>query len=318
VRPQILVADALLAMERLDVRDDQARAAVLRLLGLELGVESVPAAAAPDELAEPVPSSLLAPAVSAEPANGPARPAEAPIPSRIARLPDAEAEQPRPAVPDRPFPGPDETGDPPPYRPLLEPRWTRGIVSACVATCSPRGPIDVPAVVRRLARGLVLEELPRLSTPTTRHGLQVLVDLAPTMQPFASDQAALVAQLERVLGAHKTEVLYFADSPGNGAGPGHEFTWGDYEPPEGGVPVLLVTDFGIGRHREAGDAGVLEWLRVLARLGRARVPAVALVPYPRGRVPRTLLRAVPVVPWDRTTTVRTVRAVVGPVLEARR
>ena len=70
---------------------------------------------------------------------------------------------------------------------LFVPRWQRGIVTAAISTASPDGPIDVARIVDDIANGLAIRRLPRLTLHTTRKGLQVLIDIADGMRPFADD-----------------------------------------------------------------------------------------------------------------------------------
>ena len=115
-----------------------------------------------------------------------------------------------------------------------------------IATKTPEGPLDVPAIVEVLARRQVPERLPREAWPTLRFGVEVLVDTALPMRPFEGDQRQVAGRLRLVAGQQRTSVTYFADVPGRGAGPGPRRTWRPYEPPEQGTCVLVLSDFGLG------------------------------------------------------------------------
>jgi hypothetical protein len=195
--------------------------------------------------------------------------------------------------------------------PLIAPQWSRGVLEALVATAAHDGPIDVVRTVALLARQEPFAELPRRSRPTLSRGAQVLVDTGPGLVPFASDQAALVRDLARIVAGAELELLRFAGTPLSGAGPGRRRTWTAWRPPTRPRPVLLVTDLGAG----PSGAPVSEWLRVAAILRRAGCPAVALVPYPPTRYPLRLRRAFALVLWDRPTSVRAARRATGGVLE---
>lgn len=319
MRPQVLIGDVLTAVRTLEIGDEAKQEQVARLLGMAL------ARAAPEPDAEANTGEVVRPAATDSPrrsaAVATALPVERVLPSRLTpyvRTASDATDGPPAEVPALEAPGETKRADPPDLAPLLRPEWARGIYSAAVATRAEDGPIDVDATVDRLARNEPLESLPRLTVRTMRHGVQVLCDLGEGMLPFSEDQAALIGDLQTVLGAHRVHVLSFAGSPAR-AGTGDESSWTPYEPPRPGTPVLLVSDLGRGRPPGGvSGASVREWLGLARALAAARVPLVALVPYPRERVPAALLRAFPVIAWDRTTTAGMVRALVGRAVEVSR
>jgi hypothetical protein len=191
-----------------------------------------------------------------------------------------------------------------PVEPLFEPRWTVGIVFAALATDVPGRP-DVARAVAVLARGGALDRMPSLPRPSLRRGAQVLIDLGAGMEPFREDQESFVADLRRALGDERVEVLHFADCPSRGAGAPGATGWTAYRPPQGGVPVVFLTDLGLGS--TAGEARPREWRAFLDDIHAEGSPCIAFVPYPRARVPRMLRSAVLVVRWDRPTTAGWVR-----------
>jgi hypothetical protein len=196
-----------------------------------------------------------------------------------------------------------ELGTLPDREPLLAPRAAAALLQTMSARNTAEGPLNVPVIVELLARGQVVEHLPRETRPTLRFGIQVLVDLGLPMRPFAGDQAQVVAQLRTVVGSHRTSVRYFSDAPGRGAGPGPRRTWRPYEPPERGTRVLVLSDFGLGGPRLYGHRGQPdEWRRLVADLRRQECDAVGLLPVPADRWPTWLSALMPLVCWDRTAT----------------
>jgi hypothetical protein len=190
-----------------------------------------------------------------------------------------------------------------PFTPLLRPGAARGIVQTALSRPEPEGEIDLEAVVADLAAAHPIRVLPRLSCPTMRFGVQVLVDRSPESQPFQLDQQDLLREIRLIVGEQATSVWYFNGSPRTG-----ESARGDkfYQPIQGGR-ALVVSSFGIASGAEwYSDPD--EW-SAMADLWRRRgtVP-VAMVPFPRSRFPRWLTALMPVVAWDRGTTVGTVRS----------
>jgi len=192
----------------------------------------------------------------------------------------------------------------PPAAPLLARRSAPAILHALVATKAADGPIDIPRLTEELAEGRPVSQLPRKPYRTLRFGVQVLVDMGEAMELFARDQEELISRTESVVGAENVTVDFFADSPTRGAGPGSRRTWRTYRPPGAGCRVLIVSDFGIGgppfhlrRSRPA------EWRDFALQVRREGCRAVGLIPYPPDRWPSWLCRLIPLVVWDRTTTV---------------
>ena len=204
----------------------------------------------------------------------------------------------------RELPLPSEEGPLAP-EPLFEPRWTRAILSFSVATPSSDRPVDAEALVEIVALGRPLTVLPRLPWRTLRRGVQLLVDRADALAPFARDLTMLEAALLDVVGRERVLVRSFAACPTRGTGVGSRRKWSEgYAPPPSGVPVLVVTDLGASLRTYSGErARPSEWLEFAQWVKRAGCPLLALVPYAECRLPPDLTRAMTVIPWDRTTTV---------------
>ncbi len=188
--------------------------------------------------------------------------------------------------------------------PLLTPRTAAAVLHTLLATLTADGEPDVEAVARLWARGKPIRRLPRRSRPTLRFGVQVLVDLGEPMQLFAADQRDLLARIHAVAGVETTSLRYFADVPTRGAGPRGRRTWRPYTPPAAGTRVLVLSDFGLGGpsfyDRRSTPA---EWRAFISSVRRAGCSPVGLVPYPSPRWPGWLTAAVPLLMWDRGTTV---------------
>ena len=181
--------------------------------------------------------------------------------------------------------------DTPPTSPPLTP-WRRlGPLLQRALTVDRRGQrIDLLRLVRRIADGRQITPLPRLR----RRGwvpVEVIVDRPLRLAPFWSDQAAVVRELERVLGRQGVAVQVFANGPGSA----RDEATPRRRPVVGGVPMLVLTDLGWYAGADERSA----WLRMARALLASGKQVVALVPVPRSRWTPELARAWRVIPWER-------------------
>jgi hypothetical protein len=81
---------------------------------------------------------------------------------------------------------------------------------------------------------------------------------------------------------------------------------------------LIISDLGLSPapHRQS-PFDLSEWLRFAHALAEHGCPLVAFVPYPPARWSRHLRQKFAIIQWDRPTSVRTVRQVIGRILEVR-
>jgi hypothetical protein len=190
--------------------------------------------------------------------------------------------------------------------PLFRPQWTRAILAASLSVRRHFGPADLARAVETIARGAALQALPRHPIMTLAHGVQALLDISESMQPFDRDRAALCRDLKRIVGDGNLEVLQFLGTP-HKARRDDSCEWQDYETnllPHRDTCILIVSDFGIGRAPGlARGASRHTWSILAERLARRGHRFVGFVPYPPARWPSFLGRAVNLVQWDRTTTV---------------
>jgi hypothetical protein len=246
------------------------------------------------------------PAAEPEAADTPMVEYVAPEPARASavprRLPEITAVLPEP--PASPPSGSDS---------LLPPTQQRAILSALCRSPAATGDIDVDELVERIARGEPVRRLPFTAAPTTRRGIQVLVDFGDGMRPFVRDQEELVEGLERVAGPDGFEVLRFAGCPLDepGAGPGPIWTWRPYLAPLAGQPVIVLSDFGAGVKPSLRWALQRQWLGFATALHAAGNQIVGLAPVPTDRLPGELRATLPILTWDRTIRVADAVLAVG-------
>jgi hypothetical protein len=213
-------------------------------------------------------------------------------------------------VPSLPPPTDEANETPPPFQPLFAPSWTRAILSLALATPGEHGPVDLHRVVERVSSGEAIARLPRRIVPTLRKSVQVLVDRGAGMVPFARDADALVREIMLVAG-RETPVLHFRGLPSEGVVDLQRRIELKYEVPPSGVPVVLITDFGIGvdpfdTNRPASD----DWVGFLRSVRRTDSPLIAFVPYRRHRCARSIASLVTIIEWDRRTSLTRIRAAV--------
>ncbi|GKQ41549.1 hypothetical protein [Streptomyces sp. A012304] len=210
-------------------------------------------------------------------------------------------------------PGRDEARTRPPHLPLLAPRSTAALLTILLARVTFDGELDVERATETLAQARPLTAIPRLPLPTLRYGVQILADTSGAMEPFARDVDDVIAHVRALAGVAGTQVLRFADVPVRGAGPGPRTTWQrPYRPPRPGVRVLILSDLGAGgSSHNPWRATEQEWRTTVDAIRQRGCEPVALVPLPERLWPEWARGLLPMVAWDRGTTV-------GKALGARR
>jgi hypothetical protein len=182
------------------------------------------------------------------------------------------------------------------------------MLGAAISTSAPGG-VDPARLVDRIARKRPIDPVPRLLRSTLARGARVMVDRGGGMSQFARDADAIVAQVHAVAGRERTEVLRFWHSPlrvGSSSRTGKAAP-----PPEGGRPVLALSDLGIAPAGTAPLGVAREWLDFEEAITGAGSALVVLVPYPEERWPVVLAERLTLVPWDRTTKLADVRWALG-------
>ncbi len=326
-RPLISLGDALRACHHLEPQDEETADAILGLLRLRAG-EATPA---PSGVGAWQPSSTESVASTRRRQSDPRREYKAPARAPVPRL----AEVPAPAVAGSSalrrlgetravFQPPewlaegedlgalDPRRPPPPPDALFGRVHRRGLLSSAIGTLEPEGELDVDAIVDVLAAGGALRHLPRQLSPTTRRGVQVLLDRGPGMDPFAGDQEQVVRALDDILADDRLEVREFVGCPGRGIVPDlaeeSEEDLVPWQPPAPGTPILAITDLGIGGPRlDEERATVAEWLELARRLRSQGHLLIALVPYEATRWPPRVARAMTLLHWSEQTSVGEVR-----------
>lgn len=196
----------------------------------------------------------------------------------------------------------------PSFVPLLAPGVTRATLAEAAATWTNGGPLDLGRLIQDVAMRRPVRALPYLPMTTLRRGAQILVDRATSMQPFQSDADDLAARIQEVTSQGATQLLYFDQDPAvvNQTWPVRKGR--PHELPPSGTPIIVITDLGIRALGSDRARAQPFWMTFAIQARRRRCPIIAFVPYPPSRWPRGLHGLVTSVPWDRKTSVATVRA----------
>ncbi len=321
-RPLISLGDALRVLAILEPSDDSALEEIHRMLGFHVQ----PKTPAPRSIGawKPSSSNTIATAQRSQPrASGSfsttqqdperLRPAvdRSVLPSRVKRVRTGTGAFDPPSWVSEAGEvlGPLEDAGPAlPPEPLFNRVVRRSILSTAVATNVAEGDLNIDAMLEILSQGRALESLPRLSSPTLRRGVQILLDRSEGMDPFLEDQGQLVRALDDILADDRLESLYFAGCPSRGVGRGPRNTWAAWKAPAPGVPVLAVTDLGIGGPAlDEERPTVSEWLAFAQNVRSHGHLLLGLVPYEALRWPPVLSRSMILLHWSERTTVGEIR-----------
>ena len=189
---------------------------------------------------------------------------------------------------------------------LFRPLWSRTIVTTMSSRRLPIGPVDGERLVRTMAALRPVVTLPRQPRWTTMKGLQLLLDKAPGMAPFRADLVALAGLFDDCIGGEALEKHYFFDSPLRGVTLAARQV--AYRPPQPGVPVVAISDLGLGAPDDHYQrARSEEWLRLAQLLAARDSTLTVLLPWPAGKVDPGLRRHMAIVEWDRSTSATRVR-----------
>lgn len=324
-RPDLSAGDLLRTAAALGVQD----ATTLRLLASQLGLgpsrrqaaEHEPAglpAATPAQQRRTEPKPMELPALTLQGGGTSNRPADVAVPggppgpaaqASLEKLPPLQAGSQRPAwlADGAPTLARGTLRPPAVPDPLFSPPTTRALGAAVAAVRSADGDVDIDSLVTALAGREPLQALPRQRVWTLRRGLQVLTDAGPGMEPYAADVQQLLAVLARLIGSDRLQVQAFEGEPLQGAWPADEGQPAGWQPPAPGVPVLVLSDFGIARPPGMPPLRAAQWRPFVQAAGQGGHPLRALLPFAPARWPTGLPRGLRLLAWDRHTTVAAVR-----------
>jgi hypothetical protein len=192
---------------------------------------------------------------------------------------------------------------PPDAEALVAPGRQRALAIA-IAGAPDAGPIDVRRLVDDVAARRRRRAPRREVRRTLRHGVQLLVDGGPALEPFDADVALLTAWLARVASPTGVQRLRFSADPlVVTAPPGRGRSRPQPRPyrellPRRGCTVLVAGDLGIGQPRSGPlPAPPAAWREHHRLVRQAGCRALYLVPYPAERWPPSLARQLPIVCW---------------------
>lgn len=204
---------------------------------------------------------------------------------------------------------PDQPVESTPTDPPWTPEWARGVMVAAVSAPVASRRIDQRALLRKASRQQVLRSVPWQHRPSTRRGVQFLLDHSPGMAPFQYDRRWLHGLMTSVAGRDRAEVLRFTGSPRRGVVHADSVVREPYRAPAPGTPVVLVSDLGKLRPPLTGErtARLHEWLDFIDQVLRCGCPAVCLTPYPPTAYPAAVRDRIALIPFDRRISLRYAR-----------
>jgi hypothetical protein len=197
-------------------------------------------------------------------------------------------------------------------QPLFPFATARALLGAAAHSVRDGDRLDLDEAVRVVAQRRPIRDLPRATSRTLRAGIQLVIDRTWAMRPFFDDIAVLRRQLFTVVGRDLIDEMWFFGELdqcrrprriGHRALPGPDVAW---RPPQGGIPVIVVTDFG--RADELNDVRrtAMEWKELVARAQMAGCDVVTIVPRRLAKSDRDARMSS--IAWDTRTSVGRVLA----------
>lgn len=308
----IWLADLMRGFERLQPADEATRACLARMAGFDwrpLG-KPQPApkpglAAPPPQATAPTPRPPAATPIAPPPGDGASIEEDLPLIGTAAPEPGTEWEAVKPLEPP-----PSAPREQPPYLPLFRPEWGRHLATTLARIPRPMGPVDEEQLTRAMSQGTPVTRIPRRPIWSLSLGVQLLLDVGPGMEPFAGDQIALAALFRDAVGPGQTREVQFADCPSRGVIEDGEVV--AYSPPDPGVPVVAVSDLGLGGPpTHLARSRPVEWLALARRLAAQGSHLRILVPYERSRWSADLRDSLCLIEWDRPTTAGSIRRLIA-------
>ncbi|MEV7022728.1 hypothetical protein [Kitasatospora sp. NPDC093558] len=177
----------------------------------------------------------------------------------------------------------------------------RAIIAELAAVERPGAEIDIPRALDLLMNRRPIPEIPFTTTRTTRAGLDLLLDLGPSMQPFLRDLRLLDGRTRRVVGEDDVTAWRFSGTPNTVVALPDGEDEEPYRPPQSPRAVLVATDLGIAT--DSTPEAYEEWSAFARTVHAAGCPLILLVPYPPDRRPDWTAHRFAVVTWDRATEV---------------
>lgn len=323
-RGEISLGDLATAVKRLATQDKDHLAKIAGCLGFGLeapppprperkgarGKEQSP------EQEKPCPAAPPGPAIKPEPRQ-PRRGVTLPKPpppvdgyiSHLQRLPRIEVSMPLQTEQAEPLSLHTDTSMQGMREPIFAKRTERATLTATIAVETSAGDVDLERAIGQLINQKLLERLPRRAIPTLKYGVQLLLDRSESMLPYAEDLRDLDAQLKKLVGGSRFTSSSFKGTP---------LTAPRYrkvrQRPKlrSNLPILLVTDFGIGASLLSRDRARLgEWLEFAQHAARKNCPVVALIPHKPGCWPDFARANYLCIHWDRSTSAGDLRKIIG-------
>ncbi|GGX58098.1 hypothetical protein GCM10007385_28340 [Tateyamaria omphalii] len=183
---------------------------------------------------------------------------------------------------------------PPKFYPLATGKQVQHLIEDVINTVKVRGKPNIPKVVRRIATGHPLTEVPRKEAAFRSERLQIIVDRSTRLTPLFDDQSLMVSQIRTLFPQLDVMVWMLHEATGELRPVSRDCP---SRPSPGLGPLLVLGDLGL-----LGPPGLVGWWRALARefiFGDGK--AHALLPLSDDGPDRNLIGPWQTQPWEADT-----------------
>jgi hypothetical protein len=192
-----------------------------------------------------------------------------------------------------------------PVEALFPASRVRAILREMSTVPTATGEPDLERVVRRIATGEPVRELPRRLVSALPHAIHWLFEAGPSMLPYTRDKQQLALTAARLLGEDRTRIGDFINDPLKGVRQRGQVSWSEMRWPARFSALVVVSDLGIG---EGDDESVSSlWRPILDEAVRRGVIAVLLNPYKHDRWPEVAAAFDVSLTWDTGSGVQKLR-----------
>lgn len=188
---------------------------------------------------------------------------------------------------------------------LLPDLLARGVISAALGTQREGNELDLPVLLRGLAKCHLPRKLPRQRSASLAHGCQLILDFSDTMLPWWEDLRDLRRQVTGVVGKDGVTVFEFDQNPAQAT----EWSLDDQErtwQPVAGCPILVATDFGVQSYKSKRKVPDY-WRLFINRCAAMFCPLLVLTPWRPDSLPKGLGSYPKLIHWHQRTTAAMVR-----------
>jgi hypothetical protein len=194
----------------------------------------------------------------------------------------------------------------PNFVPLFNEKWFCGILSLILGTSIPTQEIDLSLVEKNIVNLLPIKDLPTRYRNSINRGVQIMLDVSESMQPFWRDEREIVYSLTGLLDKHRINVFEFEFE----TLPENSIVWRSNSPEniQTEIPILIITNFHTSNREKIWRIrGYEPLIRLFEEAKSKKCPVSILAPIPEEWFPADLKKFVKCsYVWDRKTSPQTV------------